>query len=133
MNGFKIPALVLSGLIFLSTAAHAGNTNPWPVSITYEFNSYTATGTLTGARNAPGAHQYIGCWISVKTVPVKTVTAYCHAQESEFYGMYCSSTDPDIIATVRSITPASFITVTIGEKVDTCTSLSVGNSSAQLP
>ncbi|MGO1068799.1 hypothetical protein [Lysobacter sp. CA199] len=126
-NQVSIKTFGATGLLLLSAAAQAGTvTNPSVI-----VSDVYATGSLAAARNSPDATQYIECTSEANSVSSQVV-AQCMARDSAGARLECSSTDPNIIAVVQSISSSSYLSITTDGR-GKCLHVLVANSSRFLP
>jgi len=119
MNKLAIVALVSAALAGVASAG-AFNHNAVYVGPT------GANGTTYGARNSGDTVEYIECYSRAQ--PGWEVAA-CFASDGAGRTVMCASTDPGVIATVRSISSASYLTFSVDARTGACTDIRVDNGS----
>jgi hypothetical protein len=82
-------------------------------------------GALGSARNSTDGIQDIGC-------ATDHIDGYCSAENSAGTSVYCFSSDPEIMAVMRSIETDSYIYVT-HDGAGTCTRVSIAAKSYYAP
>ena len=119
------PVLLISltGL-FASTAAMAGYQTGQQVVMVDAL--HLVIGELGHVRHTPDSIQYIECQDDGGY-------AMCAAVDSRGVSMYCITSDPAIIATIRSIKGDSYLTLQWLPQDNRCTYLEVENSSTTDP
>lgn len=93
------------------TTAHAGARYSFPVVI----NDATrvAYGALTDARGSADNRQYIGCWSN-------NTSGGCDAVNASGLTRSCSTTDPAMLAVIRSMSDESYVSFRWGTDGSTC-------------
>jgi hypothetical protein len=116
-----------------SVAAHAGIHNVVPVAITYDALGTTvtgATGALTSAYESADPNQLIGCGGST------TMWCQAHDERPDAPGLLnravCTTSNPDLIAQIRSISPESYISFSLNPATGECTRIYVSHNSSNL-
>lgn len=134
MNTSKVAiaatALASLGLVSVASAGSKANLtvliNTSPV--------YSAQGSLGSARASADTVQFIGCTIVTEAYSGAPVTTgSCSATNAAGTSVSCSTTDPEIIATIATVGINSFIRFTSNTNGGECTSIRVVNSSQWQP
>ncbi len=116
-----------------SVAAHAGVRNVSAVTIIYDAAGTTvvgASGALSSAYESADTNQLIGCGGST--------TMWCQAHDARpdqpglLNGANCSTSNPDLIAQIRSISPESYISFNLNPATGECTRIYVSHNSSNL-
>jgi hypothetical protein len=104
-----------SALLVLSFAAaataYAGARFTYPVVI--NDTNRTAYGALTDARGSADTRQYIGCWSN-------NASGGCDAVNASGLTRSCSTTDPAMLAVIRSMSDESYVAFRWGADSSTC-------------
>ncbi|MCA9577282.1 MAG: hypothetical protein R3B40_24000 [Polyangiales bacterium] len=116
-------AVIISAIVAVPSLASAGYHYSSPVVI----NATSFAGTLHATRNTADNVSYLGCGVVSSTTGDFLL---CHARTTTD-SRSCMSSDPGLIANVRSITSSSYISVT--HSGSTCTAISVVHLSYHLP
>jgi hypothetical protein len=118
-----------------ATAAVAGNVSHNVVFIYSYVGTTYFSGSLTGVRYSTDGVQEIGC--EVNSYTNSAPQASCWARNAANSYVACWSTEPNLVATARSVTPASYISVSFNTASGTnggqCSDITVSNSSDILP
>lgn len=109
------------GALLVPAGAIAGWKTSEPVSITTVSSSTVRLrGSLIGAHNSADTVQYIGC-------QNRYDFSYCMGRDSTGRTVMCSTGDPGKMAVMASLTPASYLDVTMVN--GTCTTLEMSTGS----
>lgn len=117
-----------------SVAAHAGRHTTVDVEIRYDEAGTSvigAAGALSTAYQSADDNQLIGCGGS-------TTSMWCQAHDARpdepglLNGAWCSTTDPELIAQIRSVSPESYIRFYLDPATGQCTSIYVSHNSSNL-
>lgn len=90
-----------------------------------------ATGALFAAHDSSDSHQLIGCGGSVPPM-------WCQAHDASpdtpgaLNQAFCTTSNPELVAQIRSISPQSYINFTLNPATGECTSIYVAQSSGHL-
>lgn len=120
----KVKNLILGGVLAalsLPALAFGGYTSQYPVYVSP--NSY-ASGTIVGARRSADTKQYIQC-------SSHSGYGWCDASDAQGAKLSCYSLDPDLVASMESVTSASSIYFDVNSD-GTCRYVVVVNGSAYL-
>lgn len=93
-----------------ATAAFAGATQPAIVDV--DLNAQVATGDIISARDAKADNVFIGCGTRNFDDGAGGVFnfAFCQAEDAAGDHVACSTTNPELVRTIREINDTSFIT-----------------------
>lgn len=130
-----IKLLGVAATLLVSAAAYAGLHNALEVTVTLD----TTTGAAIGAQgneadayNSADANQLIGCG--------GTATAgWCQAHDATadadglINSAFCSTSDPTLIAHIRSVAADSFVRFTADPDTGECVTISVSHNSFYRP
>jgi hypothetical protein len=130
----RINVLVLSAMTLIPAAAlYAGTHGANPVTVTVSGGTaISAQGNLADAYNSADANQYIGCGGAA-------TSGWCQAHDATadapglINAAFCSTTDPTLIAHIRSISPDSYVRFSIDAATGNCTSIYVSHNSYYRP
>ncbi len=129
--------VVFVGALAVSATASAGLVNnDRRVTISQDF---AASGTMTGARNAPNTVEYIKCGFNVEKDGVlandRKAEAWCKARDASGRELSCTTEDPKLVDVVKAITVHSRIIFYRGElpNAEECSRISIITSSEYLP
>jgi len=124
-------AVLSIALVTYTVPTWAGNRDNREVIVGYIVGNATggATGGVNAARYSSDSKQYIGCIIR-GTTSYSSVT--CFAADKTGATFACSTTDPNMIKTVRTMTNYSFLRFFTGADRSTCDGIEVFNYSDYL-
>jgi len=122
----RMTVLLALGLIAATGAAVAGF-NYGAYDITVNPTGKAAGGGINMARRTADSVQYIVCGASSFTGG--TTQGSCYARDKTYASGFCSTTDPQMIDTIRSITPSAYISFGWND-TGACTFVSVSNGSS---
>jgi hypothetical protein len=120
-----IRATVLS-LALLSNVAWAGSVSTPEVYVNINY----AYGSKAGARYSADGNQYIGC---TQYANVTGSVATCSAQDAGGYFFTCSTSDPNMLAVIRSENEFSYWFIDADYSGGTCRSVFIDNISYVIP
>ncbi|MFY0527049.1 hypothetical protein ACN28I_29215 [Archangium gephyra] len=121
----------VAALLFIAAAAPAAWAGTQEVANVVVLTSMRlAEGSLGSARNSPDSQQMLGCRIVVNSYGAPT--GYCAARNASGVSGNCTTTDPEHIAQIRSISDDSFIAFSWNTS-GTCTSFHISNFSTFAP
>lgn len=130
MRKSTISSIVVGAVLLVSGVALAGQKFSFPVTVTKNADGGgVASGNVGAVRNSTDAVQYITC---TSTTLVGSATAGCSAQNTKSVALTCSTTDPEMVAAIRSVTTDSFVKF-LSDKDGKCTSVTVENASFYEP
>ena len=116
-------ALIAFALAAIAGSASAGlNYGAYDITV----NSSNAYGGITMARKTADTTQYLYCGTS--KYAGSTVSGSCYARSKTTSG-YCTTQDADMLASIRSINPSSYISFG-WDASGVCNYISVANGSA---
>jgi hypothetical protein len=127
---------LLSSLLLavgVSVAAHAGVHTVAEVAIVYDAAGTAvvgANGALSSAYQSADGNQLIGCGGST--------TMWCQAHDARpnapglLNSAFCTTSNPDLIAQIRSISPMSYISFSLNPTTGECTRIYVSHNSSNL-
>jgi hypothetical protein len=118
----QVAGVLLMAAMSVTAAAGAKD----PREVTFDPVKPFARGDLGDARNSADAVQYIGCSVS-------PAYALCYAVNSAGVLHSCSTTDPDMLAAIRSIHGDSHMVFRWDSVSGLCTSFLVYNDSRYAP
>lgn len=122
----RTTAILALGLITATGTALAG-LNYGAYDITVNPTGKAAGGGINMARRTADSVQYIVCGASSFTG--STTQGSCYARDKTYASGFCSTTDPQMIDTIRSITPSAYISFGWND-TGACTFVSVSNGSS---
>jgi hypothetical protein len=96
----KINNALLVALVAASGTAAAGQRLVLPVNI--NDTSRYANGTIADARGSADSQQWLGCLYN-------TSIGICYAANATGVSRSCSTSNPDLLNIIRSLTPESYI------------------------
>ena len=133
--------ILTKGIVFIaattlvSVPAFAGQKRPQPVAV--DLVAKTAIGDMITARNSRNRNVYIGC--GTRNVEDGSGGlfnwAFCQAEDADTDTVLCTTTNPELVKTIREINDASFITFSWtddGTGVLTCSSMGFSTQSFYL-
>lgn len=128
MQNYTTTSRRRTALIAFALAAIAGSASAGPNYGAYDItvNSSNAYGGITMARKIADTTQYLYC--STSKYAGTTVSGSCYARSKTTSG-YCTTQYPDMLATIRSINPSSYISFG-WDASGVCNYISVANGSA---
>lgn len=118
----------------VSVVAHAGKRTTTDVAITYDEAGTTvlgASGALSTAYLSADDYQLIGCGGSATSM-------WCQAHDARpdapglLNKAFCTTTNPDLMAQIRSISPESYLSFSLDPATGLCTRLYVSHNSTNL-
>lgn len=118
-----------------SLVAHAGVRTTVPVTITYDAAGTTvigASGALSTAYLSADTNQLIGCGGST------AASMWCQAHDARpdapglLNQAFCTTSDPNLIAQIRSISPESYISFSFTPATGECTRIYISHNSGNL-
>jgi len=133
MKRYGYPLLLVTMLVPLGIAS-AGLRQLQPVTIQIDSANQIvgASGNLADAYNSADTNQYIGCGGSA-------TAGWCQAHDATPTAdgtlnlAFCTTTDPQLIAHIRSISSDAFIAFSVDPATGLCRSLSVSHNSGYRP
>ena len=109
----KITRVLFTGiLVAFSPAVFAGIVSPFPVTVTLNPDgSGAASGDMLTARVSTNDGEFIGCGFRLFEFPTGPFRfGFCQAEDSNENRVFCSSSSPDLLQAMKSVSAFSFIT-----------------------
>lgn len=133
MKSRRILTTAILGLF--SSVVVAGSVNDVPVEVLLNGDgSGSAFGNMTSARFSDNDVEYIGC--GTRTIDAGDGSlfefAFCQAGNAVEDEAFCSTENPELVATIRSISAYSFISFSF-DGVGECTSIGLSTQSFYIP
>jgi len=122
-------ALSAVNLIVAAGSASAG-TGQSSTDVVVMTNLRVANGGVNAARHTADDVQYIYC--RAFSQPGSPTQGYCYARDKSWIGAYCTTTDPEMVDTIRSVTSSAFLSFGWSD-TGACAFLSVTNGSPYAP
>jgi hypothetical protein len=121
-------------MIVIPAVVHAGARSSVEVTITLDGggNVIGAMGNEADAYNSSDANQYIGCGGNATFGWCQAHDATADA-EGVLNAAFCSTTDPQLIAHIRSVAADSFVRFTIDPTTGDCAVIAVSHNSFYRP
>lgn len=128
----QVSAILLA--VGVSVVAHAGRRTTVDVTITLDAAGTTvigASGALSTAYQSADDQQLIGCGGA-------TTSMWCQAHDArpDATGLlntaFCTTTNPDLMAQIRSISPESYVSFSSDPSTGQCTRIYVSHNSSNL-
>lgn len=130
-----IKLLGVAAALLVPAAVYAGARMAVEVTITLDETTGAAIGAQgneADAYNSADANQYIGCGGAA-------TAGFCQAHDASadadglINSAFCSTTDPTLIAHIRSVAADSFVHFTVDQNTGECLSISVSHNSFYRP
>ena len=117
--------VVLVSSVVLAGEARAGRKTSSPVVVGTSY----AYGALGSARNSADSVQFIGCstWATATSQ-----SGLCQARDSASHNLSCTTSEPNLLAEIRSMAGDSFVYFTVNASGE-CTLIQVNHSSELEP
>lgn len=128
MKHSTVAALLFTAAAVTASAAWAGE-KAAPVVLVDTVN-HVASGSLGTARNVATTYSMVGCWVNASSTG--SPNGYCAARNSAAVTGVCTTTSPELIEQIRTISGDSFIRFYWDES-GYCTSILVSNYSSFEP
>jgi len=130
MNKLAIVA-TLAAALAAQSAAYAGYSYPYVVSVYNSSGGGSASGAIRAARYSSDSTQYIGC--TMATDAVSSAYVSCFARSSSSAYLYCYTNTPSTAAlnALSSVNDTSYVYFQV-DSTGKCTYLSITNESNSL-
>jgi hypothetical protein len=120
---YVLASIALAGILSASTYAWAGAKAGASVSISANFGTAVADGTIGTVHNSASNTEFIGCYAAANN---NDVAVSCSATDSYGSTFDCTSYSPNLVSVVNGINADSHVRIVADSKNNgTCTAITV--------